>query len=155
MFFFWLLAAPSFGVDIAISPLNERHYGDFCPDHLGTSIVFLGSAGCGSSNFALIPLSPFVTGRTITSLTVCYRTEFNPGSYSTGVKLELLESLEPGVDVSLWSDAVVRLADPAVCEVIPMSVTPKGSPVLKISTEQYAAAGENTYIGQIWISVTK
>ena len=150
----FLMAAPALAVDIAISPLTEKHLGLSCPEAYGSSIAFWGALGCDLKHTAYIPLSPFVSGRTITALTVCYLTEFTAGSYSTGVKLELIESLEPGKDVSLWSDAAVRVANPAVCEVIPMSVTPTGSPVLKISTDQFDPI-ENTIIGQIWISVTK
>ncbi len=155
-----LLAAQMAGAtEIAVSPLTAVLMGDLvygadtCWTPVGGSIAALPRYGCyAAPNY--IPLTPMIPGRWLDAVTICYLTDVSAPNY-LGLRFEIIESVGAGTDVTLWSDGLWRTANPGVCEVIPVGVSPSGTPVLYIEPSMDVFSGDSVTIGQIWMTVSK
>ena len=156
-----LLVSWAMAAEVAISPMSAFSFWD-CPvgpflvqagvfSSNGATAMMLQDTDWGGCREMYIPLSPFILGRKITQLEVCYKTSnVNPGY---GFLLSIIQTAEPGNDTILWSDPVARVSGAGQCDVIPLSITPTEAPVLKVDWE--GDSDDTVTFGAITMKVTK
>ena len=119
--------------DIHVAPFGGRVVEDYngqdytegnthMPKVLADALVYEGTFS-SDTYFAV----PFVAGRTIESLTVCYKTP-DPGApvyIDEGIHaIKVVQTSAPGTSVILFEDKTVRWSELGVCDTLIVNATP-------------------------------